>query len=73
VVDSADRVFELAVPAPNEGTSLVLDGKVWTTLQSGDRVRISRSAATFKLLEIPGQGYYHTLRQKLGWGGQIRE
>lgn len=73
VVDSADRVFELAVPTPNEGTSLVLDGKVWTTLRSGDRVRISRSAATFKLFEIPGQGYYHTLRQKLGWGGQIRE
>lgn len=72
VVDSADRVFELAVPAPNEGTSLVLDGKVWTTLRSGDRVRIARSAATFKLLEIPGQGYYQTLRQKLGWGGQIR-
>ncbi len=72
VVDSADRVFELAVPIPNEGTTLVLDGKVWTTLQSGDRVRIARSAATFKLFEIPGQGYYHTLRQKLGWGGQIR-
>lgn len=71
VVDSADRVFELAVPEPNEGTSLMLDGRVIATLQSGDRVRIARSEATFKLLDIPGQGYYRTLREKLGWGGQL--
>ncbi len=72
VVDSADRVFELAVPDPNEGTSLVLDGQVMANLESGDRVRIARSQATFKLLDIPGQGYYRTLREKLGWGGQLR-
>jgi len=71
VVDSADRVFELAVPEPNEGTSLMLDGRVIANLQSGDRVRIARSEATFKLLDIPGQGYYRTLREKLGWGGQL--
>lgn len=72
VVDSADRVFELAVPKPNEGTSLVLDGRVMATLCSNDRVRIQRSNATFKLLDIPEQGYYRTLREKLGWGGQLR-
>lgn len=71
VVDSADRVFELEVPDPNEGTSLVLDGRVMANLQPGDRVRIARSEATFKLLDIPGQGYYRTLREKLGWGGQL--
>lgn len=73
VVDSADRVFELAVPAPNVGTTLLLDGRVMAELRSGDRVRIARSAATFKLVEIPGYGYYRTLREKLGWGGQRRQ
>ncbi len=73
VVDSADRVFELAVPKPNEGTSLILDGRVMANLRSNDRVRIERSTATFKLLHIPDQGYYRTLREKLGWGGQLRE
>lgn len=72
VVDSAERVYELAVPEPNEGTSLVLDGRVMAVLESGDRVRITRSEATFKLLDIPEQGYYRTLREKLGWGGQLR-
>jgi NAD+ kinase len=73
VVDSADRTIELAVPEPNEGTSLVVDGRVLTTLQAEDRVRIVRSDAQFQLVEVGGQSYYRTLHNKLGWGGQIRK
>jgi NAD+ kinase len=72
VVDSADRTIELAVPEPNEGTSLVVDGRVLTTLKAEDRVRIVRSDARFQLVEVGGQSYYRTLHNKLGWGGQIR-
>jgi NAD+ kinase len=73
VVDSSDRMFELAVPEPNEGTSLVVDGHVLTTLKPNDRVRIARSEARFQLVEVGGQSYYSTLHNKLGWGGQIRK
>jgi NAD+ kinase len=72
VVDSADRVIELVVPRPHEGTSLVVDGRVLGTLRTEDRVRIVRSKARFQMIEVSGQGYYRTLREKLGWGGQIR-
>jgi NAD+ kinase len=72
VVDSADRTIELAVPRPHEGTSLVVDGRVLGTLKAGDRVRIVRSKARFQMVEVRCQGYYRTLRDKLGWGGQIR-
>jgi NAD+ kinase len=71
VVDSADHTFELAVPEPNEGTSLVVDGRVLCKLESEDRVKIVRSQATFQLVEVSGQGYYRTLHEKLGWGGQL--
>jgi len=71
VVDSADRTFELAVPEPNEGTSLVVDGRVLCKLESEDRVKIVRSRATFQLVEVSGQTYYRTLHEKLGWGGQL--
>ena len=71
VVDSADRTIELAVPQPNEGTSLVVDGRVLCKLESGDRVKIVRSQATFQLVEVSGQAYYRTLHEKLGWGGQL--
>jgi NAD+ kinase len=72
VVDSAERVIELAVPKPHEGTSLVVDGRVLGTLQPEDRVRIVRSEACFQMVEVRGQSYYSTLHDKLGWGGQIR-
>jgi NAD+ kinase len=65
-------VIELVVPRPNEGTSLVVDGRVLGTLRPEDRVRIVRSEARFQMIEVSGQGYYRTLREKLGWGGQIR-
>jgi NAD+ kinase len=72
VVDSADRTIELAVPAPHEGTSLVVDGRVLGKLGPNDRVRIVRSKACFRMVEVRGQTYYSTLHDKLGWGGQLR-
>jgi NAD+ kinase len=71
VVDVADQVYELAVPAPNEGTALVVDGKVVHQPTADDRIRIERSTAQFQLVETPGRGYYRTLREKLGWGGRL--
>lgn len=71
VVDSADRVYELVVPEPNEGTTVVLDGRERGTLEAGDRLRISQAAPRFKLVEVPGHTYYRTLREKLGWGGSL--
>ena len=73
VVESAQRVIELVVPKPNEGTALLADGRVLCTLQAGDRVRIVRSKARFQSVEVSGQGYYRALHDKLGWGGQIRK
>jgi hypothetical protein len=34
-------------------------------------VRVERAAPRFKLLECSGQTYYHTLRDKLGWAGNL--
>lgn len=72
VVDSAERVYELTVERPNEGTSVVADGRVLGTLAPGDRVRVERADVTFKLVAAPGHSYYRTLRDKLGWGGRLR-
>jgi NAD+ kinase len=72
VVDAADRQYELVVPHPNKGTTLVIDGEVQGTLTASDRVRIVRGEASFQMVEVAGQGYYRTLREKLGWGGQLK-
>lgn len=72
VVDGADHVFELSVPKPNEGTSLLVDGKLICQVGSEDRIRIERSTAEFQLIEVRNRGYYRTLREKLGWGGRLK-
>jgi NAD+ kinase len=72
VVDSADYVYEMVVPQPNAGTSVVVDGRVLCALESGDRVRVERAAAQFKLVANPGHTYYRSLREKLGWGGRLK-
>lgn len=71
VVDSADRVYELVVADPKPGTTVVVDGRVLCELKSGDRVRVHKAAARFKLVTAPGHSYWRTLREKLGWGGRL--
>lgn len=72
VVDSADRIYELVVPRPHEGTTLVADGRTLARLEPGDRVRIERARTSFKMVALAGHNYYRTLREKLGWGGQLQ-
>ena len=71
IVDAADRVYEMVVPEPNEGTTVVVDGRPLGQLTAEDRVRVVRAEPTFKLVECCGQSYYRTLRDKLGWAGNI--
>lgn len=73
VVDTADRVYEFVVQKPNESTSIVLDGQTIVKLCSTDRVRIERDKSVFQLIEVVGNNYYCTLREKLGWGGQFNK
>jgi NAD+ kinase len=69
VVDSAERVFELTVSNPNASTTVVTDGRVMDQVRSGDRILVRRSSESFKMISVPGQNDYRTLREKLGWGG----
>jgi NAD+ kinase len=71
LVDAADRVYEAVVREPNETTSVVVDGRTICRLTNRDRVQVRRAEPTFKMVEVAGQTYYRTLREKLGWGGNI--
>ena len=71
VVDSAEHVYELVVPQPHAGTSLVVDGQLICPLTANDRVQVERSIARFESVIVPGHDYYGTLREKLGWGGRL--
>ena len=72
VVDTADRIFDIVVSKPNQSTCLVLDGQVISELGPSDRVRIRRAGSVFQLIQVAGNNYYRTLRNKLGWSGQFK-
>jgi NAD+ kinase len=71
VIDSATREYEVRVRKPNTGSACMVDGQVLTPILPGDALRIRRATPRFTLVEI-GAGYYHTLRDKLAWGGGLR-
>ncbi|NLF69471.1 MAG: NAD(+)/NADH kinase [Candidatus Anammoximicrobium sp.] len=72
VVDTADRIYEIVVSQPHDTTTVVLDGVPLCRLTALDRVRVERAEPTFKMIEIPERHYYRTLREKLGWSGDVR-
>jgi len=71
LVDSADRVYELAIAKADPGASVIVDGRVLSTLEPHDRVRVEKASVRFKMVESPPHSYYRTLREKLGWGGRF--
>ena len=71
LVDTADHRFEMVVERPHAKTAVVVDGRQLHTLSSADRVCVRRAEPRFKMVEVPGHSYYRTLREKLGWGGNI--
>jgi NAD+ kinase len=72
VVDTADRVYEAHVRESNESTSVVVDGVAIHRLTAEDRVRVQRAEPSFQMIEIQERKYYRTLREKLGWGGDVK-
>lgn len=71
LVDSADTHLELTVTEPNDSTSVVFDGRVMDRLQTGDRISVKAAEESFRMLALPSQNDYRTLREKLGWGGSV--
>ena len=72
VVDTADRVFELAIREHHDSATVVVDGRIVERLSPDDRIRIKRAESVFQLVTDPQKNDYETLRDKLGWSGIAR-
>jgi NAD+ kinase len=72
VVDSSERVYEMTVRDPSESTCVITDGRIASNLIDGDLIRVEKASASFRMIEIEGSNYYQTLREKLGWSGDIK-
>jgi NAD+ kinase len=70
LVDAADKTYTIAVRrlSPAANLYLIVDGQEQQRLSCDHRVVIRRAPVSFRLVKVPGQSYYRTLRDKLRWG-----
>jgi NAD+ kinase len=68
VVDSADKVYKIALVSSSADAVLIVDGQEKLALSVDDRIVVRRAPVVFGLVKVPGRTYYQTLRDKLQWG-----
>ncbi|MBT8485430.1 MAG: NAD(+)/NADH kinase, partial [Phycisphaerae bacterium] len=67
IVLGAECVLEFEVLRANEGTTLIHDGQVATTVRTGDRIHICRDRRTASFVANPDMSYWRTIQDKLHW------
>jgi len=70
VVESAEKVYTIALASPGDEAILVVDGQEICPVTMEDRITVKRAPVSFGLVKVPGRSYYQTLRDKLHWGRQ---
>ena len=70
VVDSASKVYTVAIGRATDGTALIIDGQETIPLTEHHRVTLRKAPVCFQLVKVAGRSYYQTLRDKLRWGTQ---
>lgn len=64
----ATETVTIEVLTPTEELILTIDGQQGAQLLPGDRVTVSRAPVPLRLIRLPGQTFFSTLRRKLRWG-----
>jgi len=67
IVVSAGAVIEVKVLRANEGTTLVLDGRVTVPLKVGQSIRARRDDRRARFVANPSSTYWQILLQKMRW------
>lgn len=68
LVLSAAETVTVEVLTPTEELILTIDGQEGARLMPGDRLVVSRAPVPLRLVRLPGQTFFSTLRRKLRWG-----
>jgi NAD+ kinase len=68
VVDSANKVYTIAMGRGTEAAVLIIDGQINISMTRQHRVTLRRAPVCFGLVKVPGRSFYQTLRDKLRWG-----
>jgi len=67
----ADETVTVQVEEPDGDVVLTVDGQEGAALGRGERVVVRRAEPPLRLVRLPGQTFFATLRRKLGWGDPV--
>lgn len=73
LVLSADKKLKVILNEQRSETLFSVDGEVHEVVELPFYVEIERSEFTIDLIQLPGQNYFETLRNKLLWGLDQRQ
>ena len=72
IVLPADEIIEVSFAEDYEGIACTLDGQVRLAMDGTTKLKIKKSSRIIQLISLPGNNYFHTLRSKMGWTGNLR-
>jgi NAD+ kinase len=72
IVLPANEVIEACFAEDYEGIACTIDGQIRFTMNGSTKLEIKKSSRIIQLISLPGNNYFHTLRSKMGWTGNLR-
>ena len=72
IVLRSTETITMSFPEPYDGISLAVDGQIKILIDDQTQIKITKSKHNAQIVSLPGNGYFKTLRTKMGWSGNVR-
>ena len=72
IVLRPDETITMTFPEPYDGISLAVDGQIKVRMDDQTQIQITKASHSAQIVSLPGNGYFKTLRTKMGWSGKVR-
>ena len=72
IVLRSTETITMTFPEPYDGISLAVDGQIKILIDDRTQIKIKKAKHSAQIVSLPGNGYFKTLRTKMGWSGNVR-
>ena len=72
IVLRSTETITMSFPEPYDGISLAVDGQIKILIDGRTQIKIRKAKHSAQIVSLPGNGYFKTLRTKMGWYGNVR-
>ena len=72
IVLRSTETITMSFPESYDGISLAIDGQIKVSIDDRTKIEIRKAKHSAQIISLPGNGYFKTLRTKMGWSGNVR-